>query len=118
MLKRDLSYELFSREPEDWAEWAEYMAKREPSPSWMDRNGKVHRVDSSLGTGASPTKREPSPSWMDGNGKVHRVDPGRGKGASPTKREPSPASLDKSGKVRRVDTAKSRGGDGAAPGSG
>jgi len=39
MLKRDLSYELlarelqaldelFSREPEDWAEWA----KREPSP--------------------------------------------------------------------------------------
>ena len=28
MLKRDLSYELFSRELEDWAEWA----KREPSP--------------------------------------------------------------------------------------
>jgi len=48
MLKRDLSYELFSRElraldelfsrePEDWAEWAGsardyYTAKREPSP--------------------------------------------------------------------------------------
>jgi len=29
MLKRDISYELFSREPEDWAQWA----KREPSPS-------------------------------------------------------------------------------------
>jgi len=48
MLKRDLSYELFSRElqaldelfsrePEDWAEWAGFArdhstAKREPSP--------------------------------------------------------------------------------------
>ena len=48
MLKRDLSYELlsrelqaldelFSREPEDWAEWAgyarsHYTAKREPFP--------------------------------------------------------------------------------------
>ena len=37
MLKRDLSYELFSREPEDLAEWAGfareyYTAKREPSP--------------------------------------------------------------------------------------
>ena len=35
MLKRDLAYELFSREPEDWAEWAGfardyYTAKREP----------------------------------------------------------------------------------------
>jgi len=37
MLKRDLSYDLFSREPEDWAEWAgsardHYAAKREPYP--------------------------------------------------------------------------------------
>ena len=42
MLKRDMSYELFSRElqalnelfsrePEDWADWAGF-AKREPSP--------------------------------------------------------------------------------------
>jgi len=40
MLKRDLSYELFSREPKDWAEWAGsardyYTAKREPSPGGM-----------------------------------------------------------------------------------
>jgi len=51
MLKRDLSYELFSRElqaldelfsrgPEGWAEWAGsardyYTAKREPSPGGM-----------------------------------------------------------------------------------
>ena len=28
MLKRDLSYELFSRDPEGWAEWA----KRAPAP--------------------------------------------------------------------------------------
>ena len=37
MPKRDLSYELFSREPEDGAEWAgfardHYTAKLEPSP--------------------------------------------------------------------------------------
>jgi len=51
MLKRDLSYELFSRElqaleelfsrdPEGWAEWAGsardyYTAKREPSPKYV-----------------------------------------------------------------------------------
>ena len=37
VLRRDLSYDLFSREPEDWAVWAgfardHYTAKREPSP--------------------------------------------------------------------------------------
>ena len=41
MLKRDLSYELFSREPENWAEWAgfarnHYTVKRDPSPIWLN----------------------------------------------------------------------------------
>jgi len=41
VLRRDLSYDLFSREPEDWAEWAgfardHYTAKREPSPYQSD----------------------------------------------------------------------------------
>jgi len=38
MLKRDHSYDLFSREPEDWAGSARdhYAAKREPwTPPWI-----------------------------------------------------------------------------------
>ena len=76
MLRRDLSYELFSREPEAWAEWAGYTAKREPSSG---------RKMPGL---PNPHKREPSPgkNGVPAPG-VPKFDHGKG---PKSKREPSP----------------------------
>ena len=117
MLKRDLSYELFSREPEDWAEWAgfardHHTAKREPSPAGglkppprAPDDGKtrlktpVHNPSGFLRPPNGPvesgktrmpgTKREPSPRGTP----TGRVPPGVTTLKSKSKREPSPRGL-------------------------
>ena len=108
MLKRDLSYELFSREPENWAEWAgfardHHMAKREPSPGGLSP---PPRAPDSGKTRRPGTKREPSPGGTVSlrpplgpveSGKTRR--PG-------TKREPSPGGL--SPPPRTPDSGKTK----------
>ena len=68
MLKRDLSYdlfsrelqaldELFSREPKDWAEWA----KREPSPGNVIQKVTDKVTDKVAGPGYLPANHVPGP---------------------------------------------------------
>ena len=48
MLKRDLSYELFSREPEGWAEWAGFARGEGDRPGILKKQG---------GSRGGPTRR-------------------------------------------------------------
>ena len=63
MLKRDLSYDLFSREPEDWAQWAKRsppnirIDKFEPAPSPRPPtpNPSTQKITDSLGRDRTDT---------------------------------------------------------------